>query len=235
MILGNSKYLFNLQTNNSQIEIRDSLKILGVTIDRNLSYKLHIKDLLSKVYPKVAALRRLKRLVPHDTIIRLYEAYVVPHYDYCSPLLLGIRKTITHKLESVNSFALRTLLNQASNTGYDHVLGLFSMHSIEHRRYEQSLTLFYKCVKEQGPAYINNLFKPRSTQYNLRNSGLNVEQPSYSGLFYHNSFTYRIAHIWNQLPTSLKSTTSLSEFRKQLTKIDLHSLKSSCLCQHCLA
>ena len=168
MILGNSKYLFNLQTNNSQIEIRDSLKILGVTIDRNLSYKLHIKDLLSKVYPLVAALRRLKRLVPHDTIIRLYKAYVVPHYDYCSPLLLGIRKTITHKLESVNSFALRTLLNQASNTGYDHVLGLSSMSSIEHRRYEQSLMLFYKCVK----------------QYNLRNSGLNVEQPSYSGLFF---------------------------------------------------
>ena len=82
------------------------------------------------------------------------------------------------------------------------------MRSMEHRRYEQSLTLFYKCVKEQGPAYITNLFKPRFTQYNFRNSGLNVEQPSYSGLFYHNSFTYRIAHIWNQLPTSLKSTTS---------------------------
>ena len=66
--------------------------------------------------------------------------------------------------------------------------GLSSMRSIEHRRYKQSLTLFYKCVKEQCPAYIN-LFKPRSTQYNLRNSGLSVEQPSYSGLFYHNSFT----------------------------------------------
>ena len=86
-----------------------------------------------------------------------------------------------------------------------------------------------------GPAYMTNLFKPQSMQYILKNSGLNVEQPSYSGLFYHNSFTYRIAHIWNQLPTSLKSTTSLSEFRKQLTKIDLLSLKSSCLCQHCLA
>ena len=91
MILGNSKYLFNLQTHDSQIEIRDSLKILGVTLDRNLSYKLHIKDLLSNVYPNVAALRRLKRLVPHDTIIRLYKAYVV-HY---SPFLLGI-----HSLKS---------------------------------------------------------------------------------------------------------------------------------------
>ena len=66
MILGNSKYLFNLQTNNSHIEIGDLLKILGVTLDRNLSYKLHIKDLLRKVYPKIAALRRLKRLVPHS-------------------------------------------------------------------------------------------------------------------------------------------------------------------------
>ena len=49
-------------------------------------------------------------------------------------------------------------------------------------------------IKEQGSAYITNLFKPRSTHYNLRNSGLNVEQPAYSGLFYHNSFTYKIAH-----------------------------------------
>ena len=81
--------------------------------------------------------------MPHDTIIRLYKAYVVPHYDYCSPLLLGIGKTITHKLESVNSFALRTLLNQASNTGYDHVLGLSSMRSIEHRRYVDNSIFSY--------------------------------------------------------------------------------------------
>ena len=47
------------------------------------------------------------------SIIRLYKAYVVPHFDYCSPLLLGIGKTFINKLDSVNSFALRILLNEA--------------------------------------------------------------------------------------------------------------------------
>ena len=108
--------------------------------------------------------------MPHDIITRLYKAYIVPHFHYCSPLLLGIGKTFSNKLEYVNSFALRTLtlLNQAGNTDYDRVLGLSSMRSIEHRRYEQSLTLFYKWVKEQGPAYITNPFKLRSVQYNLK-------------------------------------------------------------------
>ena len=36
--------------------------------------------------------------------------------------------------------------------------------------------------------------------YNLRGSGLNVEQPSYNSLVMHNSFLYMIAHMWNQLP-----------------------------------
>ena len=65
---------------------------------------------------------------------------------YCNPLLLEIGKTLSNKLESVNSFALRTLLNQASNTEYNPILGLSSMRSIEHGRYEQLLLLFYKCI-----------------------------------------------------------------------------------------
>ena len=38
----------------------------------------------------IAALRRIKRLVPSDVMISLYKAYVLPHIEYCCPLLLGI-------------------------------------------------------------------------------------------------------------------------------------------------
>ena len=46
--------------------------------------------MLKNVYAKIAALRRIKRLVLSDVMISLYKAFVLPHLEYCSPLILGI-------------------------------------------------------------------------------------------------------------------------------------------------
>ena len=59
------------------------------------------------------------------------------------------------------------------------------MKTKEHRRIEQSLIIFFKSFKENGPCYITNLFKPRVTPYNLRSYGLNVEQSSYNSRLFH--------------------------------------------------
>ena len=44
-----------------------------------------------------------------------------------------------------------------------------------------------------------NFFTPRLTKYNLRGSGLKVEQPPYNSLVTHDSYLYIIAHKWSQL------------------------------------
>jgi len=58
------------------------------------------------------------------------------------------------------------------------VLRMLDMNKLEHQRIEQSLIIFFKCFKENGPCYRANLLKPRVTSYNLRSRGLNVEQTS---------------------------------------------------------
>ena len=40
--------------------------------------------------------------------LSLYKAYLFPHLEYCSPLLIGINKTLNSKLESANKYALKT-------------------------------------------------------------------------------------------------------------------------------
>ena len=62
MILGKSNYNYDLRIVNSTIKIEDNLKILGVTLDKNLSYKPHITEMLKKTYAKIGALRRLNPL-----------------------------------------------------------------------------------------------------------------------------------------------------------------------------
>ena len=66
MTLGKTQYPYNLYIGDKSIEIEPTLKILGITLDQDLSFKPHMAIMLKKVYPKIAALRRIKRLVPSD-------------------------------------------------------------------------------------------------------------------------------------------------------------------------
>ena len=84
----------------------------------------------------------------------------------------------------------------------------------------QSLILSFKCFKVDGPNYISQFFTPRLTKYNLQDSGLNVVQPPYNSLVMHNSYLYMIAHMWNQLPTVTKSSSTLAQFCACLNNVN---------------
>ena len=102
MTLGKSQYPYNLFIGDKSIEIEPTLKILGVTLDRDLSFKPHVAILLKKPHAKIAALWRIKRLAPSDVMICLYKAYLLPHLEYCCPLLLGLSKALKNNSISVH-------------------------------------------------------------------------------------------------------------------------------------
>ena len=137
-----------------------------------------------------------------------YKAYVLPHLEYCCPLLLGISKVLKNNIERTNRYAIKTLLNLGNSATYDFCLAMADMDKLE------------QCFKLDGPNYISKFFTPRLTKYNLRDSGLNVMQPPYNSLVMHNSFLFTITHIWNQLPTVTKSSTTLAQFRARLNNVN---------------
>ena len=159
------------------MEVRENEKCCGNTSRRSSefsqtftsvshAYAHHISNMLKNVYAKIGVLRRLKRLMPHNVSLSLYKAYPFPHLEYCSPLLIGINKTLNSKLESVNKYVLKTLLSLGNNLDYDTIISLSDMPSLEHRRYYSSVALLYKCMNSNGPQYIKNFFQTRYTKYN---------------------------------------------------------------------
>ena len=47
--------------NDTNIEITNNIRILGVTLDSNLNFKNHITEQLKKAYAKASVLRRIRR------------------------------------------------------------------------------------------------------------------------------------------------------------------------------
>ena len=65
LTLGSLNYDYTLQLNNTVLEVEDTLKILGVTIDKNLSFKEHLKDQLKK-YNKICIHPTSSRILQPD-------------------------------------------------------------------------------------------------------------------------------------------------------------------------
>ena len=221
MTIGPSNYDYGFQLGDSSIEVRDSLRILGVTIDAMLTYKTHIKEQLTKAYAKGSALRRIRRFLEPDVMLRLYKAFILPHLEYCGPLLIGIGKTQANKLEDANYYILRSILGLSKSNTYHSILHLAKMQTLTHRRYFQSLVLLYKCMKEQGPKYIQDFFKLREVRYNLRGSGTKLEQLPFQTKWLKNSFGYIVSRLWNNLPAHVREADNLANFKKLLSKAEL--------------
>ena len=76
-----------------------------MVLDNKLTFKAHIKEQLNKACAKASALRRIRiKCISKDVLVRLYKAYVLPHLEYCSPLLLGVGNAETTKIKKTNYF-----------------------------------------------------------------------------------------------------------------------------------
>ena len=140
---------------NNVLDSVTQIKLFGVTIDNLLSFQAHFKEICWKVNAKVSILLRISKLIPLDIMIRLYKAFILPHFEYASALFFGLSKGLSAKLESTNAFALRTLLNHSRLTAYEELLKMAHINSLEHRRIEQALMLVYiKSIYDQAPVYI---------------------------------------------------------------------------------
>ena len=67
-------------------------------------------------------------------MISLYKAYLLPHLEYCCPLLLGISKALKNNIELTNHYAMKKLLNLCNSATYDFSLAMAAMNTLEQIR-----------------------------------------------------------------------------------------------------
>ena len=214
-----SSYAYNITLQNCKIDLTECLRILGVTLDRKLSFKPHILEQLKKACAKAAALRKFRKFIPMDVMIRLYKAYVLPHLEYCSPLFLGISDGLSNKLEDINFYILRTILGYSKSVSYSFILNsIAKMQCLKTRRQIQSLAMVYKCMNEQGPEYSRNFFNILSVNYNLRGSGTRLRLPSFNLEYKHKSWSFLTVKLWNSIPPQIRESDTFAKFKNALNE-----------------
>ena len=74
--------------------------------------------------------------------------------------------------------------------------------TLEERRKFQVFVLVYKCIHKEAPKYIEEFFKNKTCNYNLRRLGTLLTLPRFNLEWRHKSFSFLEANlqVWNSLP-----------------------------------
>ena len=202
-----------------------STRNIGVIFDNTMSMSPHINSICKNAFYHLRNIARIRKFLSVKTTETLIHAFVTTKIDHCNSLLYGLPKNLVKKLQSVQNAAARLV---TLSRKYDHITPiLINLHwlPVEQRIMFKILILTFKSLNDQTPIYISDLISRYIPQRALRSSSdlllnrVNCNMQSYG----HRSFSVAAPKLWNNIPTNIRSSTSLSIFK---TKLKTYLFKS---------
>ena len=209
MVLGTTDHTFSFA-------VKPSIDIFGMSIDNKLCFDNYISTICRKINNQFSVMLRLHKLISSDTMLKLYRAFILPNFQYCSTVWHHCGARNAEKLEALNRRILRFILKDYSSS-YDQLLHKVNLTTLSNRRLQSMLILLYKSLfVENYPNYMRNMFTPRSANYNLRGHHiLSLSKPRTTAYGLH-TFNYLAAKLWNSLPDGLRACADLEEFKRKI-------------------
>ena len=190
MVLGTTDHKFSFP-------VEDSLDLLGMTIDNQY---------------------RFRNLICTATKLKLYNAFILPHLQYCSTVWHFCSPRNCDKLESLNKRALRIVFNDKVSS-YQQLLHKSEGSTLYNRLIQNMLITIYKCLNcNSFPKYLKNMFTLRQSEYSFRRTNILSLCEPVTSTYGLNSFRYFASKNWNSLPNNVRSESTLSGFRSNISK-----------------
>ena len=226
MFLGTTDGNIKISINNFTLENKSSVKLLGVTLDKSLSFKEHIQNICSKASKGIRCLHRIRGYLDQKQALVLYNSYIQSNFNYCPLVWMFCSKTTYKMIDSIQKRALRALYLDYDKSMEDFLMidGIDTIHVIR-----ALLVHVYKIFHSLNPSFMRNIFVSKFAPYSLPNIEL-LELPESKTVQYGvNSLTFRSAILWNKLPASFKEAKSLPEIKGKLKSCSIFH----CTCSMC--
>ena len=231
MIIGSRQRLSvqcdDIRIDNQIIKRVGHTKSLGLTSDDHLSWCKHIDEICKKVSSATGALKRVRLFISKEMAIQIYNALIMPHFDYCSPVWDCLSCYLSDKLLKLQNRVARIITKSPFDMSSDHLLSTLDWERLFLWRKKQKALMMFKSVNGLAPEYLQSLFSQRCSVYNLRDSEgkLTLPKPSTNYLKY--SFSYSGAMSWNNMLKSVKSAVSVNHFKQLIKKVALADISDS--------
>ena len=206
----------------------DTMRLLGVTFDRHLSYSPHLRSTAVRAAQRIGFLRKAFTLLDHHGRTVAYKGFIRPVLEYCPLVWSGAAACHLERLDKVQKRALSLI---GAGTIID---------SLALRRTVSALCLLYKLLSGPRlttlqsllPAQLTPVDNPR-TRHQLSESHsfrLSLDLPVRSNATIARSFPHGYVKTWNSLPPSmLEDAPTLKGLQAFKIKVHKHLIRTNWL------
>ena len=190
--------------------------LLGVNIEKNLSFYTHVKNICNKASAKVTALSRLVRIVSMGKRKILMNAFIESQFSYCPLVWMFCHsRKLNKRMNHIHERGLR-MVYQDYTSSFQALLEKNGSVSIHHRNIQLVAILMFKVKNNLCPEIIKDLFL-FNTEPSKKNTFLIPQvKTEYMGKL---SLRYFGPVVWEtMLPEPYKAITVLGKFKDKIKK-----------------
>ena len=220
MLLGTRQSLHKLGLTSvsladTSIQLTGHIKLLGVTLDSNLSLDKHVSTVARSCNYQLWSLRHIRHLLTVDVTAALCRCLILSRLDYCNSLLHQLSSASLQKLQRIQHKAARLVIG-GDVEPTDAMTSLHWLPVPERIKFKVAL-LAHKALMTGMPSYIASTLSPHSHVRSLRSESSNfLNIPIPRNKFEAKSFKFSAPRTWNGLPPQLRASDSFSLFKANL-------------------
>lgn len=194
--------------NNERVVFSDTVRNLGLIMDKTLSWNEHVNGVCSKVYRMLRVLWKTTCFLSTKTRHKLFMAYILPHILYCDVVLFGMHVGVMYKLKRLFNSCVRFVFSLRK---YDHISQFRNrLLGCNIDKYLDMRTCIYihRIVSGESPSY---LFE----KFDFANSSRtrHITLPTNRSRIYNSSFYVSGVKLYNKLPLPVRSNKSEASFK----------------------
>ena len=224
---------YSVRVLESNIFPSKSVRNLKISMDRDLTMSTQISKTIQMCFTSLRQIRSLKGCLTMDSLKTLASALVSNLIAYSNMALVSLPKVATQSIQSIVNTTARLITGVRK---YDHISPVLKeLHWLKiDERIDYKIALqMYKCLSNEGSGYLTRDLVPvanlpkkqRLKSAKSKDVVPNKQKLESLGL---RRFSVSGPRLWNNLPNSLKSSSSTKSFCRSLkTYLFNNSLPSS--------
>ena len=190
------------------IKSSDTVELLGITLDKNISFKRHIQNICHKANNKTKALFRIRKFLNLEQAQVLAEAYISSNFRY-SPLIWMFCGKMSDNLIVRTHYRTLRAIYDTQTRSYEELLHLSGKKKLHTQNLQILMVEVYKCLNNLSPLFTWDYFEQKNNPYYLRNAQLLELSKCRTKTYGLNTTLFKGALLWNKLPIILRKQSPL--------------------------
>jgi hypothetical protein len=213
MHIGKNNPNFDYYMNGVRLAVVEEEKDVGITVQRNLKPAKHCQRVAATAMGVLKQMTRTFHYRDRNIFLRLYKQYVRPHVEFATPAWSPWLISDIQTVEKVQEKAVG-MISGLKGRNYEEKCKELEIETLQERREINDMAQVFKLISGKDKISRVTLFNhvpPGRTR--MAADPLNVRPEIAKTEIRKNFFSQRIAAKWNKIPSTIKNSRNVHQFK----------------------